>query len=64
MDLNLNPHERRLVDTAREFTREIVVPNAEQWELARKVPIDAIRAAASAASEAVAAFSARGVRIP
>jgi len=47
MDLNLPPHEQKLVDTASEFSKEMVEPNAAEWELERKVPTDTIRAAAS-----------------
>lgn len=47
MDLNLDPHEQKLIDTAKEFAREMVMPNAAEWEFARKVPMDTIRAAAS-----------------
>jgi alkylation response protein AidB-like acyl-CoA dehydrogenase len=47
MDLNLNPHEQRLVNRAREFTREMVAPNAAEWEGTRKVPVDTIITAAS-----------------
>ncbi len=48
MDLNLRPYEQKLVAIAREFTREMVVPNAAEWEFTRQVPLDTIRAAASA----------------
>ncbi len=48
MELNLEPHEQKLVETARRFTREMVVPNAAAWEFERKVPIETIRAAAVA----------------
>lgn len=47
MDLNLDPHEQKLIDIAKEFAREMVMPNAAEWELAQRVPMDTIRAAAS-----------------
>ncbi len=48
MNLNLDPREQKLVDVAKEFSKEMVAPHAAEWELARKVPLDTIRAAASA----------------
>jgi alkylation response protein AidB-like acyl-CoA dehydrogenase len=47
MDLNLDSHEQKLVDSAREFSKDKVAPNAAEWELERKVPLDTIRAAAA-----------------
>jgi alkylation response protein AidB-like acyl-CoA dehydrogenase len=47
MDLNMNPHEQKLVNAAREFTEEMVGPYAAEWELSRRVPLDTIKAAAS-----------------
>lgn len=48
MDINLEPHEQKMVDIAREFTRDRVMPNAAGWELEREVPLDSLRAAAAA----------------
>ena len=47
MDLNLDPREQALVDSARDFSTQEVAPNAARWELERKVPLDTIRAAAN-----------------
>jgi len=38
--------DRRLIDVARNFAREVVGPNAAAWERSRAFPKDAIRAAA------------------
>lgn len=48
MDINLDPREQQVVDTAKEFSREMVVPHAAGWELERKVPLDTLRAAGEA----------------
>ena len=40
--------KQKLVDTARTFTGERVVPNAAEWENARQIPMETIKAAASA----------------
>ena len=48
MDINLDSREQQVVDTAKEFSREMVVPHAAGWELERKVPLDTLRAAAAA----------------
>jgi hypothetical protein len=48
MDVNLDPREQEVVDTAIEFNRKMVVPYAKGWELQRKVPLATLRAAANA----------------
>ena len=47
MEIALSTEERELVDTASAFAEEVVVPNASAWELAREVPLAALRQAAS-----------------
>jgi alkylation response protein AidB-like acyl-CoA dehydrogenase len=44
---SLRPDEAALVDTARRFAREVVMPNAARWERERRMPRDALRAAAA-----------------
>jgi len=46
MDITLDPREQQVVDIAKEFSREMVVPHAAGWEFERKVPLDTLRAAA------------------
>ena len=47
MNFNLRPREQKLLDTAKEFSKEIVAPKAAGWEAERKVPLDTLRSAAS-----------------
>lgn len=44
-DAQLTPAEREIVERAREFGRRVVEPNAARWELERRVPLEALRAA-------------------
>ncbi len=44
-DAYLTPAEREIVERARDFGRRVVAPHAGQWELERRVPIEALRAA-------------------
>jgi alkylation response protein AidB-like acyl-CoA dehydrogenase len=43
----LSDAETALVDTARAFAREVVMPQAARWERERRMPLDALRAAAA-----------------
>lgn len=45
--LPLDPGESRLLETAREFSRREVAPNAARWERERIYPRETIRAAAT-----------------
>ncbi len=56
----LRPDERALVEAARRFGREQVAPHAAEWERARQVPRDAIRAAARLGLTAIEVPQAQG----
>jgi alkylation response protein AidB-like acyl-CoA dehydrogenase len=56
----LRPDERALVEAARRFGREQVAPRAAEWERARQVPRDAIRAAARLGLTAIEVPTAQG----
>jgi alkylation response protein AidB-like acyl-CoA dehydrogenase len=44
---SLTPEESELVERAKEFAREVVLPNAARWERERRMPLDALQAAAA-----------------
>ena len=44
---SLTAEEAALVERARQFTREVVAPNAARWERERRMPREALREAAS-----------------
>ena len=46
-DEELSPAERDLIERARDFGRRVVVPQCAAWERERRVPIDALKAAAA-----------------
>jgi len=43
----LTADERALVETARRFAREVVMPNAARWERERRMPLDTLKQAAA-----------------
>ncbi len=47
MSPTLTPEEDRLVEAARRFAREVAMPNAARWERERRMPLEALRAAAA-----------------
>lgn len=47
-DEGLSPAERDLIKRARDFGRRVVAPQCAAWERERRVPVDALRAAAAA----------------
>src|SRR5262249_2638149 len=44
-DASLSPHERAMIDRAKEFARRVVAPDAANWERQRRHPTEALRAA-------------------
>ncbi len=44
---SLTPDEAALVERAKIFARDIVMPNAARWERERRMPLEALQAAAA-----------------
>ena len=47
MELELKPHELKMIETAKAFSTKKVAPNAAEWEKSRQMPMDDIKEAAS-----------------